>query len=208
MLTYLNVPTRTVDSVEGLGLKTHNELYSIWRDMKRRCRDPRRPEFKNYGGRGIFVCEPWCVFENFLTDMGPRPTKWHCLERINNDGPYSPENCKWATREEQNNNRRNTVVLLFRGEKKTRSQWAKELGLTVFGIRQRLRMGWSIEKTLSTPNTTPNKKKPNRIPEEKIQTILRSLEAGMSAAAIAREESVASQTVLNLKKRRGLGDAR
>jgi len=74
--------------------------------MFRRCYDPRCRGYENYGGRGIKVCERWHVFANFLADMGPRPNPKLTLERMNNDGDYTPSNCRWATRKEQYRNKR------------------------------------------------------------------------------------------------------
>lgn len=80
--------------------------YHVWHKMLRRCRDPKSPDFPNYGGRGIFVCERWNDFANFIADMGSRPSATHTIERVNNDDGYHPDNCVWATRDVQARNRR------------------------------------------------------------------------------------------------------
>jgi hypothetical protein len=80
--------------------------YHVWASMKRRCRSPNDPEFHNYGGRGIAVCERWNSFAHFYLDMGSRPSSIHSIDRINNDGNYEPGNCRWATPKEQRANQR------------------------------------------------------------------------------------------------------
>lgn len=100
-----------------------------WRQMKKRCLNPKCKAYPNYGGRGIAVCDRWMVFENFLEDMG-HPPEGMTLERIDNDGNYCPENCKWATMQEQAYNKRPHKKITINGKKRTVSYWARMFNTT------------------------------------------------------------------------------
>lgn len=128
--------------------------YTTWQNIKRRTTtNVNSPSFSDYGARGIVVCERWLhSFENFLADMGPRPSPQHSIDRINNDGPYAPENCRWATPEEQHNNKRNNHFLTFQDQTMTIAQWAeKRTDISEPSLRHRIKNGWSIERALTTP---------------------------------------------------------
>jgi hypothetical protein len=123
-----------------------------WKRMRKRCSNPNATQFQDYGGRGIKVCERWKKFENFLADMGTRPGIGYSIDRIDVNGNYCPENCRWATAKEQaNNTRRNRILVAF-GKEMTLKQWAETTGLPDYCIRLRIdRYNWSIEQALSTP---------------------------------------------------------
>ena len=108
---------------------TKHPLYVIWRGMHSRCTNKRSSSYRNYGARGIAVCKRWDRFSAFVGDMGPRPSSAHSIDRIDVDGDYAPENCRWATPEEQANNRRDTVWVEFQGERLTPAQWSRRLGV-------------------------------------------------------------------------------
>jgi hypothetical protein len=125
--------------------------YKVWTQMKLRCANPQMRNYKHYGGRGITVCSRWTEsFDNFYADMGPRPTNKHSIDRIDNDGPYSPDNCRWATQDIQMSNRRGNRHLTYNGKTLTITQWAKELGISRTTIRTRLNAGLPPETILST----------------------------------------------------------
>ena len=119
--------------------------------MRQRCNNPHFPAYPHYGGRGIVICERWSRFENFLADMGNRPTPEHELDRIDNDGPYSPSNCRWTTCTVNQNNRRSNRILEWDGKRLTVAEWSRELGVKAATLYQRLHQGWSVERCLVTP---------------------------------------------------------
>jgi len=135
---------------------TKTPEYISWRRMKDRCFNPNSKDYPNWGGRGITVCDRWLnSFENFLADMGSRPTAKHSLDRIDNDGNYCPENCKWSTKAEQGNNRRNNKPLITIDDVTlTISYWAKKMGYGESVIYARLDRGWSDYDAVMTPVET------------------------------------------------------
>jgi hypothetical protein len=123
----------------------HTALYGIWSKAKGRCETPSDAAYYKYGGRGIVMCDRWSAsFSAFAADMGPRPTSSHTLERKDNDGPYSPDNCIWATRRDQANNRRLNRIIEVDGRRMTAMQWQRETGIHESLIRARIdRLGWT-----------------------------------------------------------------
>lgn len=125
--------------------------WRVWVAMKDRCTNPKTPAWKDYGGRGITVCQEWLdSFAAFYRDMGPRPPN-RTLDRLNNDKGYNPSNCAWRTQKEQHNNRRSNRHLTLNGRTMTMSQWAEEIGIEVRTLHARLKIGWSVEKALTQP---------------------------------------------------------
>lgn len=143
----------------GKHLMTETPTYFSWLNMRRRCNDPKNNRYYRYGGRGIKVCNRWNdSFENFLADMGERPSVEHSIERRENDMDYSPDNCFWATKRIQCNNKSTSVRWSFNGKDQTIGEWSKETGIGWDTLKNRVSIhGWSIEKALTTP--TPSKKK-------------------------------------------------
>lgn len=125
--------------------------HNTWRQMRARCTNARHQKFPDYGGRGITVCSEWNSFERFLADMGPRPSPKHSIDRKDNDGPYAPSNCRWATSPQQRRNTRTNTRLTHRGRTLTLTDWAIDLGLAVNTLSRRLTKGWSVERALTTP---------------------------------------------------------
>jgi hypothetical protein len=127
------------------------KFYGVWAAMLRRCENSSTMPFRYYGGRGIKVCARWHSFENFLADMGI-PEAGMEIERIDNDGHYEPSNCRWATRQDQMQNTRGTRIIEFRGQRKSVSAWARDLGMPMGTLWNRIAVcGWSVEEALTTP---------------------------------------------------------
>jgi hypothetical protein len=124
-------------------------IYRIWKGIKARCHNTKDSAWPDYGGRGITVCDRWRdSFESFAKDMG-EPAGRATIERIDNSKGYSPENCRWATYKEQARNTRRNRVLTHNGETMCMSAWAEKLNVSPHLIKDRLSLGWSVDKALN-----------------------------------------------------------
>jgi hypothetical protein len=131
---------------------SHKPEHNIWAAMITRCYNKNYIGAKNYSGRGITVCDSWLnSFENFLKDMGNRPTRYHSIERVNNDGNYEPVNCKWEVREVQDRNKRSNRFIEMDGVKMCIQDWLNKYNKTQGCIKTRIKMGMSLEDALKTP---------------------------------------------------------
>ena len=143
-------------NIEKVGSSSHGDsqarLFKIWEGMHERCLREKHPHYKDYGGRGIAVCNEWneyvsfkkWAFENGYTDN-------LTIDRIDQNGNYCPDNCRWATMQEQQNNKRNNHYISLNSEAHTISEWSEMLGINKTTLKERLAHGWSDEATIMTP---------------------------------------------------------
>ena len=138
---------------------TKTPTYETWTAMVIRCTSPGSVNYPRYGGAGITVCDRWRnSFENFLADMGERPSALYSLDRINNDGNYEPGNCRWATSKQQGNNRHSNRLITYLGQTKTLAEWCVELGVKRSAVFNRLQKGMRPEEAFTKPVVQINKK--------------------------------------------------
>lgn len=145
-----------VDTIRKIRL-THGDSGSpehiTWGNMIQRCTNSKAPEFKFYGGKGVLVCGRWRKYENFLEDMGRKPSKDHSIDRKEVTGDYCKDNCRWATKLDQASNKSNNRIITYHKISKSHAQWEDEYGLPKGVISRRLKDGWSVSKALNTPLT-------------------------------------------------------
>lgn len=126
--------------------------YKTWGGIKKRCFNSSYKSYADYGGRGITMCDRWLnSFENFLEDMGTKPSPDHSIERIDNDGHYEPSNCRWATRRDQAHNNRRNVHLTVDGITKPLSEWCREYAISHSSVLERLAKGWDTKRAVTHP---------------------------------------------------------
>lgn len=144
--------TILLNTTHGL---SHLPEYVNWCAMHTRSTNPRQKGSHRYVGRGIGVCEEWHSFERFYADMGPKPSSKHTVERIDNNQGYSPDNCKWATHQEQCNNKEQCRLITFQGRTQTLAMWCRELHLSYSTVNSRLNRGhWAIDDAFSSSKRT------------------------------------------------------
>ena len=131
--------------------KERKNLQVCWHNMKARCLFKHHKNYHQYGGRGIKICEAWLSFERFYQDMLPIYKIGFTIDRIDNNGDYCKENCRWITRQEQNLNKRTNRFITYRGETKTVSQWEKDLGLKRYFLQHRIDRDWDIKDVFGNP---------------------------------------------------------
>ena len=149
-----------ISNIPKIDKQTHHSCYNNWISMKRRCYYEGDKDFHNYGGRGIKVCDRWKDnFSAFIFDMGVKPSPKHSVDRIDNNKNYEPENCRWSTMKNQGNNRRTNIRFTYQGESLTIPEWEAKLGLSRASIYQRLKRGFSVEYSLTTPVRVRKRKK-------------------------------------------------
>ncbi len=138
---------------QSLNTAEHHSEYVTWKNMNKRCNNPKDGRWEDYGGRGITICKRWKSFALFLKDMGakPKPKNRHTIERVNNSKGYAPSNCIWATYRRQGGNKRNNHIIEYQGQRLCLAEWARRLGIGRLKLYKRLKRGWSIAKAFSTP---------------------------------------------------------
>ena len=137
--------------VNFIHAKTRTTEFTTWVSMRQRCANPNNHAFKDYGARGITIDAHWATFDQFLKDMGKKPSPEHSLDRIDNNGHYEPSNCRWATHTTQTNNSRKNVRVEFMGKTQTLGAWARETGIKRSTLWMRLfKYGWSPQRALQS----------------------------------------------------------
>lgn len=141
---------RTVRRPGAIQNGKYSPEYIAWHSMKQRCLNPNNDRYERYGGRGITVCDRWMQFTPFLTDMGPKPSLKHTIERVDNNKGYEPGNCIWATKATQNRNHSRNRYYTFNGRRLCVTDWAAVIGIKQNTLLTRLAR-WPVERALTEP---------------------------------------------------------
>ena len=174
----------------------NNKLLGVWRSMHNRCYKSSQASYENYGARGIFVDAAWHGaegYKRFVEDMGDKPDD-STIERIDNNGPYSPSNCRWATREEQSRNKRNNRWITANGETKTLKDWAVQLGCNSAAIIARIKSGMTEIEAVTKP--VPDR--PNSKLTVDAVRVIRSTYPAKTMQQLADDFGVSKKTIMNV----------
>jgi hypothetical protein len=185
------------------GKPRHEREYYSWKGMVSRCTDPRNIGFRDYGGRGIKVCERWLNFAHFYADMGDKPTPKHSIDRIDNNGHYEPSNCRWADLEQQNNNRRSSRFITINGATKSVTQWARFVGVPARLIFGRLNKGWSDADAVMTKfmKQRGGGIRAAKLTERQVIDLRKERSGGATLEALAKKYKVGSAQVSRICSR-------
>lgn len=165
--------------------------YRAWQTMRLRCTVPTNPAYKDYGARGITVCDRWLYsVENFVADMGLKPTPEHELDRRDNDLGYSPENCRWVTRKVNDRNRRSNRIVSHNGRAFTVAEWAERHGIRPDTLTHRIDKGWDMALALSTPVRAKSPNGKAKTAEASVRQVQRAHQG--RAVSAMRKQSAAS----------------
>lgn len=148
--------------------------YAAWGSMRQRCNNSKHERYRDYGGRGIVVCERWKLFDNFVEDMGKRPSDEHSLDRKDANGSYTPENCKWSTPTEQARNRRRTMFVEYEGRRQKMADLIATAVVPSCTVWHRVKWGWPLDEALNLPK--------GRRPSRRVMTPMFLLEVPDSGA--------------------------
>lgn len=208
---YASVPKQGQQGFQATHGMSQSPEYRTWAAMIRRCHLPGSSGYEKYGARGIYVCDEWrASFEAFFASMGRRPSPQHSIEREDNDGPYAPHNCTWATTALQAYNKRNTALLSHDGKTMSLRAWSEETGIPYQTIKCRFYRGSSPERILhpgplmreNTDFNRGERSSCSRLTEENVREIRRLRDDGMKMKDIGDKFGVALATVDSILKRR------
>jgi hypothetical protein len=175
--------------------------YKCWQNMRSRCNNPRSTGYQYYGGSGITVCPEWNIsIDAFVEDMGPRPSLNHSIERVDREGHYTKENCKWATDVEQARNTGRNCVITYGEESLCVAEWGERFDIKPNTITTRLRRGWTVEEALGLVK----REKPmyvGRLTDAEIVYLVEEWGKGKTQTALGKELGIDSSNISRLLKK-------